>query len=177
MPDAKRPKVTIFSDGGCHPNPGAGAWAAILRFGDKQKELTGGEINTTNNRMELTAATQALLELKTPCDVTVVTDSEYVANAFRQHWIDKWKRNGWKTSTKEPVKNQDLWVILDGLIAKHSVTWEWTRGHAGHVENERCDELRNANPHPDVRADENPARSRYSTAPTTTRMQSPRVPE
>ena len=136
-----RPTVMIFCDGGCKPNPGAGAWAAILRFGDKEKELTGGEAATTNNRMELTAVTRALEELKVPCAVRIVTDSEYMANAFRQKWIDNWKRNGWKTAAKEPVKNKDLWVSLDALIAKHHVTWEWTKGHAGHPENERCDEL------------------------------------
>jgi ribonuclease HI len=139
--DTKRPKVTIFSDGGCQPNPGNGAWAAILQYGDKQKELTGGEAATTNNRMELTAATRALEELKKPCEVTIVTDSEYLANAFRQKWIDRWKRNGWITSQKEPVKNKDLWVVLDELISRHHVKWEWTRGHSGHPENERCDEL------------------------------------
>ena len=140
-PAAARPSVTIFCDGGCKPNPGVGAWAAILRYGDKEKELTGGERETTNNRMELTAVTRALEELKTPCDVRIVTDSEYLANAFRQKWIDNWKRNGWKTAAKEPVKNKDLWVELDALIATHRVTWEWTKGHAGHAENERCDEL------------------------------------
>jgi len=136
-----RPSVTIFCDGGCKPNPGVGAWAAILRYGDKEKELTGGERETTNNRMELTAVTRALEELKVPCAVRIVTDSEYMANAFRQKWIDNWKRNGWKTAAKEPVKNKDLWISLDALIAKHQVTWEWTKGHAGHAENERCDEL------------------------------------
>ena len=136
-----RSKVTIFCDGGCKPNPGAGAWAAILRSDGKEKELTGGEAVTTNNRMELTAVTRALEQLKRACDVTIVTDSEYLANAFRQKWIDKWKRNGWKTASKEPVKNKELWVELDALISTHQVTWEWTRGHAGHPENERCDEL------------------------------------
>ena len=135
------PRVTIFCDGGSKPNPGPGAWAAILRFGTKDKEFSGGERDTTNNRMELTAVTRALEQLKVPCEVTIVTDSEYLANAFRQHWIDKWKRNGWKTASKEPVKNQDLWVVLDALIGKHKVKWEWCRGHSGHAENERCDEL------------------------------------
>jgi ribonuclease HI len=137
----KPPHVTIFSDGGCSPNPGPGAWAAILRSGDREKELTGGEAQTTNNRMELTAVTRALEALKTPCQVTIVTDSQYVADAFRQKWLEKWNRKGWKTANKEPVKNQDLWVVLDNLVAKHHVTWEWTRGHSGHPENERCDEL------------------------------------
>jgi ribonuclease HI len=136
-----RPKVTIFTDGGAAPNPGPGAWAAILRFGGKEKELFGGEPETTNNRMELTGVTRALEELKVPCDVTIVTDSEYVANAFRQKWLEKWKKNGWKTAAKEPVKNKDLWIALDAQVAKHHVTWEWCKGHAGHAENERCDEL------------------------------------
>ena len=140
-PPTALPKVFIYCDGGCKPNPGPGAWAAILRYGAKEKELSGGEKQTTNNRMELTAVTRALEELKGECDVTVVTDSEYVANAFRQKWIDKWKRNGWISSTKEPVKNKDLWVALDALITKHQVHWEWCRGHAGHAENERCDVL------------------------------------
>ena len=137
----KPPKVTIFCDGGSRPNPGPGAWAAILRSGTKEKELSGGERDTTNNRMELTAVTRALEELKMPCVVTIVTDSEYLANAFRQKWIDKWKRNGWKTAAKDPVKNRDLWEVLDALIQKHTVTWEWCKGHSGHVENERCDVL------------------------------------
>ncbi len=142
-PANARHRVTIFSDGGCKPNPGPGGWAAILRCPEleMEKELSGFEPNTTNNRMELTAVTRALETLKTPCDVTVVTDSEYLANAFRQGWIANWKRNGWRTASREPVKNQDLWVALDALIAKHSVRWEWTKGHAGHPENERCDEL------------------------------------
>ncbi|MCZ7644495.1 MAG: ribonuclease HI [Planctomycetota bacterium] len=141
MPDL--PGVTIFSDGGCKPNPGPGGWAAILRYDgkDAEKELSGYEPDTTNNRMELTAATRALEALKRPCRVTMVTDSEYLANAFTQGWMAKWKRNGWKTAGKQPVKNQDLWVVLDELLAKHEVSWEWVRGHAGHAENERCDEL------------------------------------
>jgi ribonuclease HI len=141
---AARPRVMIFCDGGASPNPGPGAWAAILRHNGKDKELSGGEPETTNNRMELTAATRALQDLKAPCDVSVVTDSEYMANAFRQRWLEKWKKNGWKTAAKEPVKNQDLWITLDALVAKHHVTWEWCKGHAGHAENERCDELATA---------------------------------
>ena len=136
-----RPKVMVFTDGGAAPNPGPGAWAAILRFGDKEKELSGGEAETTNNRMELTGVTRALEGLKVPCDVTIVTDSEYVANAFRQKWLEKWKKNGWKTASKEPVKNKDLWIALDEQVARHHVKWEWCKGHSGHVENERCDEL------------------------------------
>lgn len=141
--EAKPTKVEIFCDGGSRPNPGAGAWAAILRYGGVEKEISGGEANTTNNRMELTALTRALETLKRPCAVHVVTDSEYLANAFRQGWIEKWKRNGWKTASKDSVKNQDLWMALDQLVATHRVTWEWTKGHAGHPENERCDELVN----------------------------------
>ena len=140
-PKPKRHQVTIFCDGGCRPNPGNGGWGAILRYGEVEKELSGAEPDTTNNRMELTAVTRALEALKVPCDVTIVTDSEYLANAFRQNWIGKWKKNGWKTASKDPVKNQDLWIVLDALIAKHNVKWEWTKGHAGHAENERCDEL------------------------------------
>ena len=139
----KLQKVAIFTDGGTSPNPGPGAWAAILRCGETEKEICGGEKETTNNRMELTAVTRALEMLKFPCEVTVVTDSEYLANAFRQRCIEKWKRNGWKTASKEPVKNQDLWMALDALVAKHRVSWEWCKGHAGHTENERCDELVN----------------------------------
>jgi ribonuclease HI len=141
MADEARASVTIFCDGGCRPNPGNGGWAAILRYGSKEKELSGAEADTTNNRMELTAVTRALEALTRPCNVTIVTDSEYMANAFRQGWIEKWKKNGWKTAAKEPVKNQDLWVALDALIAKHQVKWTWTKGHAGHEENERCDVL------------------------------------
>ncbi|MBI3830251.1 MAG: ribonuclease HI [Planctomycetes bacterium] len=138
-----RAQVTLFTDGGCKPNPGPGGWGAILRCAEKslEKELSGYEPATTNNRMELIAVTRALQELKAPCDVTIVTDSEYIANAFKQGWLAKWKRNGWKTASKEPVKNQDLWVALDGLISQHQVRWEWIRGHTGHPENERCDEL------------------------------------
>ena len=142
MPEAM-PKVQIFSDGGCKPNPGAGGWAAILRYAEKgaEKDLTGYEADTTNTRMELTAVTRALEALKIPCDVTIVTDSQYLMNAFTQGWMTKWKRNGWKTAAKEPVKNQDLWIALDTQIARHKITWGWTKGHAGHAENERCDIL------------------------------------
>jgi ribonuclease HI len=137
------PNVQIFSDGSCKPNPGPGGWAAILRCPELklEKELSGYEPNTTNNRMELTAASRALETLKCACEVTLTTDSEYLANAFRKGWLKNWKRNGWKTSTKEPVKNRDLWEALDALMARHTVHWNWTRGHVGHPENERCDEL------------------------------------
>ena len=137
------PKVEIYSDGGCQPNPGRGGWAAILRYpGTKaEKELSGYEADTTNNRMELTAVTRALEALKVPCEVHIVTDSQYLMNAFTQGWLAKWKKNGWKTASKEPVKNKDLWVALEALILKHKIVWEWTKGHAGHAENERCDIL------------------------------------
>lgn len=140
---ADKPIVEIFCDGGCKPNPGPGGWGAILRYPKKGtvKELSGAAPDTTNNRMELTAVIEAFSVLKIPCDVRVTTDSEYLANAFRQHWLENWKRKGWKTSTKEPVKNQDLWMRLDELCQKHTVTWHWTRGHVGHRENERCDQM------------------------------------
>ncbi len=146
MRDAKagsRPKVEVFTDGGCDPNPGPGGWAAILRCRemDLQKEISGAERDTTNNRMELTAVIEALSSLKVPCDVRVVTDSRYLADAFRARWLEKWKRNGWRTADKKPVKNQDLWMRLDELCRKHSVVWIWTEGHAGHAENERCDRM------------------------------------
>lgn len=137
----KRPQVTIFSDGGASPNPGPGAWAAILRSIHKEKEISGGEDHTTNNRMELTALVRTLEELKKPCNVTVVTDSQYLMHAFTDGWLEKWKRNGWKTAGKGAVKNQDLWMELDELMQEHAVSWEWTKGHAGHAENERVDAL------------------------------------
>lgn len=133
--------VLIHTDGACLGNPGPGGWAAVLHHRGRERELSGGEPDTTNNRMELTAVARALEALKKPCDVTIVTDSQYLANAFRQGWLAKWKRNGWKTAAKEPVKNRDLWEQLDVLIATHAVRWEWTKGHAGHPENERCDRL------------------------------------
>lgn len=140
-PLKSRPRVTIYSDGGACPNPGPGAWAAILRSPRKEKEISGGDPQTTNNRMELTALVRALQELRMPCNVTVVTDSQYLMHAVTEGWLQNWKRNGWKTAGKSAVKNQDLWMELDGLLSEHSVKWEWTRGHAGHKENERVDAL------------------------------------
>lgn len=134
-------KVTIFCDGACSPNPGAGGWGAILRFNDTERELSGNCPDTTNNRMELTAAVKALELLTEPCSVTVVTDSQYLANCFKQGWMKNWLKNGWKTSAKKPVKNVDLWKQINSLIEQHEITWEWIEGHAGHPENERCDEL------------------------------------
>ena len=132
--------VQLITDGACVGNPGRGGWAAILRYGDHKRELYGSEPHTTNNRMELMAAIQGLSALREPCDVEVVTDSEYVKNGITQ-WIHGWKRNGWRTASKKPVVNQDLWHDLDELVAKHAVHWTWTKGHASHADNNRCDEL------------------------------------
>ncbi len=132
--------VEIFTDGACSGNPGPGGWAAILRFRGEQKELTGGERETTNNRMEMMAAIAALEALKRPSQVEITTDSTYVKDGITR-WIHGWKKNGWKTSAKKPVKNQDLWQRLDQALAPHQVEWHWVRGHEGHPENERADAL------------------------------------
>ncbi|MFY9328578.1 MAG: ribonuclease HI [Georgfuchsia sp.] len=132
--------VDIFTDGACSGNPGPGGWGAILRMGAVEKELFGGERDTTNNRMELTAVIEALRTLKRPVAARVHTDSQYVQKGISE-WIYSWKRRGWKTAAKEPVKNVDLWQALDAEAARHHVEWHWVRGHAGHVENERADGL------------------------------------
>lgn len=132
--------VEAFTDGACSGNPGPGGWGAILRYNGKVKELNGGEADTTNNRMELMAAISALNALKEPCTVDLYTDSNYVRDGIRS-WIDGWKRNGWKTAAKQPVKNAELWQQLDEARKRHTVTWHWVKGHAGHPENERADEL------------------------------------
>jgi ribonuclease HI len=132
--------VTVFTDGGCSGNPGPGGWGAILIYGEHRKELSGGAEETTNNRMELTAAISALETLKRPCTVDLTTDSNYVRDGITK-WIKGWKKNGWKTADKSPVKNVDLWQRLDTAIAKHTVRFHWVKGHAGHPENERADEL------------------------------------
>jgi ribonuclease HI len=132
--------VQLITDGACIGNPGPGGWACILRFGEKKKELFGSESHTTNNRMEITAAIEGLKLLREPCEVEVVTDSEYLKNGITT-WIKGWKRNGWKTAAKKPVVNQDLWMILDELAAQHELKWTWTKGHADHEDNNRCDEL------------------------------------
>lgn len=132
--------IEIFTDGACSGNPGPGGWGALLRFGDREKELCGGEAETTNNRMELLAAIEALNALKRPCEVKLTTDSVYVKNGITQ-WIHGWKQNGWRTANKKPVKNADLWQALEEAIHQHDVSWFWVKGHAGHVENERADEL------------------------------------
>ena len=134
--------VEIYTDGACKGNPGVGGWGAILRFGGKEKELFGGEVNTTNNRMEMTAVIEALRTLSRSCDAVVFTDSSYVQKGISE-WIHGWKRNGWKTADKKPVKNADLWQTLDTLAAGHKIEWRWIRGHAGHPENERADALAN----------------------------------
>ena len=134
--------VEIYTDGACKGNPGVGGWGAILRFGGKEKELFGGEVNTTNNRMEMTAVIEALKTLSRSCDAVVFTDSSYVQKGISE-WIHGWKRNGWKTADKKPVKNADLWQTLDTLAAGHKIEWRWIRGHAGHPENERADALAN----------------------------------
>jgi ribonuclease HI len=133
-------RVQLITDGACIGNPGPGGWACILRSGEKTKELFGSEPHTTNNRMEITAAIEGLRVLREPCEVEVVTDSEYLKNGITT-WIKGWKRNGWKTAAKKPVVNQDLWMELDDLVEKHKMQWTWTKGHADHEDNNRCDEL------------------------------------
>ena len=135
-------RVEIFSDGACKGNPGVGGWGALLRMGDTEKELFGGEANTTNNRMELKAVIEALGALTRSCEVVVHTDSQYVQKGISE-WIHGWKAKGWKTAAKQPVKNDDLWKQLDKLAAQHKVDWRWVKGHAGHIENERADQLAN----------------------------------
>ena len=136
------PKVTIYTDGACKGNPGAGGWGAILFYGDKKKEISGGEPATTNNRMELMAAIQALELLNRPCKIELHTDSQYVMKGI-QEWIRGWKARGWKTADKSPVKNDDLWKRLDAARERHDVDWRWVKGHAGHPLNERADALAN----------------------------------
>ena len=134
------PEVEIFTDGACKGNPGPGGWGAILRFGDKERELSGGEAPTTNNRMELMAAIEALRALKKPCHVQLWTDSNYVRDGITK-WIHGWRRNGWKTADRKPVKNAELWQALIDAAAPHRVDWHWVKAHAGHPENERADAL------------------------------------
>lgn len=132
--------VEIFCDGACSGNPGPGGFGTILRFRGTEKELSGGAEETTNNRMELTAALEGLRQLTRPCRVVVTTDSQYLVKGMTE-WMPGWRRNGWKNSKKEPVLNRDLWEALLEAVAMHAVTWKWVRGHAGHTENERCDQL------------------------------------
>ena len=134
--------VSLYTDGACKGNPGKGGWGVLMRYGSHEKELFGGEAHTTNNRMELTAIIQGLAALNRPCAVVIYTDSQYVKNGMEK-WIHGWKKNGWKTAAKQPVKNEDLWRQLDQLAAQHQIQWQWVRGHAGHAENERADALAN----------------------------------
>ena len=136
----QRKTIEIFTDGACSGNPGPGGWGAILRYKEHEKELFGYSSQTTNNRMELTAVVEALRAIKEPCHVILYTDSRYLKDGITG-WIHKWKRNNWKTSTKEPVKNKDLWEALDEAAQRHDIEWHWVKGHAGHPENERCDQL------------------------------------
>ena len=134
--------VEAFTDGACSGNPGPGGWGALLRYNGNERELCGGEEETTNNRMELLAAIEALSALKQPCHVRLTTDSTYVKDGVTK-WLENWKRNGWKTAAKKPVKNQDLWIRLDEQSSRHRIEWCWVKGHSGHPENERADTLAN----------------------------------
>ncbi|HEY8537866.1 MAG TPA: ribonuclease HI [Steroidobacteraceae bacterium] len=142
MPADKIPAVTIYTDGACRGNPGPGGWGVVLRAGPHEKELRGGELNTTNNRMELTAAIRALAALKRPCRVHLYTDSEYVRKGITE-WLPQWKARNWRTADKKPVKNIDLWQALEREIERHTIEWHWVKGHAGHADNERADRLAN----------------------------------
>lgn len=140
MADSDETLIEIFTDGACSGNPGPGGWGVLMRWRGHEKELSGGEAQTTNNRMELMAAIQGLEAVKRAARVRLVTDSTYVKDGITK-WIHGWKRNGWKTAAKKPVKNEDLWRRLDAALADHEIEWQWVKGHAGHAENERADEL------------------------------------
>ena len=135
-------EVEIYTDGACRGNPGPGGWGVLLRANGKERELCGGELHTTNNRMELMAAIEALTALSRPCEVALYTDSEYVRRGISE-WLEGWKRSGWRTAARKPVKNEDLWRRLEAIAATHRVEWHWVKGHAGHPENERADALAN----------------------------------
>jgi ribonuclease HI len=143
MNDAAPRRVTLYTDGACSGNPGPGGWGVLMLYGDARKTLNGGEENTTNNRMELMAAIMGLESLTRPCAVDLWTDSQYVKQGMTQ-WLAGWKRNGWKTADKKPVKNMDLWQRLDEAVRRHEVTFHWVKGHAGHEQNEEVDELARA---------------------------------
>jgi len=140
--DKNQARVELYTDGACRGNPGPGGWGVVLRYGDHEKELCGGELATTNNRMELMAAIVGLESLTRACKVSVYTDSKYVMQGITE-WIENWKAKGWKTASKQPVKNVDLWQRLDTARSRHEVDWHWVKGHAGHAENERADQLAN----------------------------------
>lgn len=135
-------RVTLYTDGACKGNPGPGGWGVLLRYGDRYRELCGGEAATTNNRMELMAAIEGLKALKRPCEVDLYTDSQYVRKGITE-WMTGWKQNGWKTAARKPVKNEDLWRALDEQVSRHKVIWHWVRGHSGVPDNERADALAN----------------------------------
>lgn len=137
------PEIFLYADGACSGNPGPGGWGVVLKCPEMalEKHLSGAEANTTNNRMELTGVIQGLGALKKPCRVVITTDSRYVVDAFEKNWLKNWQRNGWKTASKQPVKNEDLWRELLAAITPHQVRWQWIRGHAGHPENEQADQL------------------------------------
>jgi len=135
-------KVEVFTDGACRGNPGPGGWGVLLRFNETEKSLCGGELDTTNNRMEMQAVISALQALNDPCEVDITTDSQYVKNGITQ-WIIGWKKNGWRTAARKPVKNVDLWKLLDKEQARHKIQWHWVKGHSGHRENELVDALAN----------------------------------
>lgn len=135
-------KINIYTDGACKGNPGPGGWGAVLQYGEHSKELFGGETDTTNNRMELMAAIEALSILKEPCEIILTTDSQYVRKGITE-WLAGWKRNGWKTAARKPVKNEDLWRRLDEQTARHHIQWKWVKGHSGHPGNELADQLAN----------------------------------
>jgi len=134
--------IEIFTDGACRGNPGPGGWGALLRSGKHEKELWGGELDTTNNRMEMTAVVQALTAIKRPSEIVLTTDSQYVRRGITE-WIVGWKRKNWQTAARKPVKNSDLWKLIDELAATHTIDWRWVKGHSGHIDNERVDDLAN----------------------------------
>ena len=152
--------VQLITDGACKGNPGRGGWACILRYGEHKRELFGSSPHTTNNRMELAAVIEGLKRLKESCSVEIITDSEYVKNGMTS-WIHGWKRNGWRTKTKKPVVNQDLWSALDELVNTHEVKWTWTKGHALHDDNNRCDELASRAAEKQITSDPGPQTAKY----------------
>jgi ribonuclease HI len=135
-------RVTMYTDGACRGNPGPGGWGVVLRYGDNERLLFGGDRKTTNNRMELQAVIEGLSALNRPCEITITSDSTYVLKGI-QEWLANWKQRGWKTASKKPVKNADLWQHLDALIEPHSIQWQWVKGHSGHPQNELADQLAN----------------------------------